>query len=189
MTRSFFTILCLVFSTAIFAQVKDVDWSIRASGHYQFFSFSGQRTNSTAFGGLIEKRFNYNSTAGLNVMYITRNEDADVQRRNVPGYQNVVHISPMVRTYFDKAMKGPYAGFELGIGIPAEEGVQPELGGHFGYLLLSNALAIDFNIQMGFGSYRRNEQVTDQNGFFLYSVRYVDHGFFFRPGISIGFAR
>jgi hypothetical protein len=179
----------LLMVTTTLAQTQDTDWSIRASGHYQFFSFSGQRTNSTAFGGLLEKRVGYNATAGLNVMYITRNEDAQTQQRTVPGYQNIVHISPMYRNYFDKALKGPYAGVELGIGIPEENGVQPEIGGHFGYLILNNSIAIDINMQIGFGSYRYTEQVTDRNGFYLYDVRYVDYGFFFRPGISIGLAK
>ncbi|MGB0402459.1 MAG: hypothetical protein ACPGEG_00090 [Salibacteraceae bacterium] len=167
---------------------KDADFSVRANWNYQFFTFSGKRTNSTSVGGIIEKRINYESTMGISINYITRMEDADEQSKNFPQYNEVVHISPFFRKYFDRGMSGPYTAFALGMGIPMEKGVQWDVGGHVGYLLKHNNIAVDFLIQMGFGSFRYSDDQYSSNGLYLGSYSYVDYGFFFRPGVNIGFA-
>ncbi|UTW63879.1 hypothetical protein KFE98_07005 [bacterium SCSIO 12741] len=183
------TFLFLGFASTVQAQEKEVDFSVRASGHYQLFSFSGARTNSSVWGGVLEKRISYESTIGLNINYATRTEDSETQRRNIPQYQNVFNVGIMARRYFDIAFSGPYAGIGLGMGFPSETGVAPEIGGHFGYQVVKKNLAIDFNIQTGFGSYRYSENRYDNFGTYQGNVYYRDYGFFFRPGISIGIAR
>ena len=183
----------VLFGTGLNAQTtnkvkKEADWSVRANWNYQFFSFSGQRTNSSAIGGLVEKRINYESTIGLMINHVSRMEDGDVQRRNLPSYQDLFHISPFIRKYYHKALDGPYTSFSLGMGIPEDKGIQWDIGGHVGYLLQKDKIAIDFLIQMGFGSFRHYEDRYDLNGFYLGNQYYIDYGFYFRPGINIGFA-
>lgn len=164
------------------------DFSIRANYNYQFFSFDGRRTNSSAIGAVIEKSISYESSLGLMLNHVSRMENADIQDKNLPQYNNIFHISPFVRKYFEKSMSGPYTAFALGLGIPSESGVQWDLGGHVGYLLKKDKIAIDFLIQMGFGSFRYYEDTYNLNGKFVGNYFYEDYGFFFRPGINIGFA-
>ena len=171
------------------AQETEPSFSVRASGAYQFFSFSGIRTNSSSFGAVIEKRINYSTNIGLNFQYITRTEEAEIQKRNQPNYQNVIHFTPFFRKYFEIPFTGAYAGMGFGIGIPETTGVQTELGGHFGYVIRSKSLVLDIGIQTGFGSFRYNEDVHGVAGNYIGSTFYSDWGFFFRPGVSIGFAK
>lgn len=165
---------------------KNPSFSIRANGNYQYFSFNGRRTNSMALGGIIEKTINYESTAGIAVSYLTRMEDGSVQNANMPSYQEVLYFAPFVRKYFDKALNGMYSGFTIGIGIPQGKGTQWDFGGMLGYNILNNKLAIDININMGFGSFRHYENTN--TGLYSTEVFLVDYGFYFRPGISIGLA-
>lgn len=184
-----FTILYTLLLTLGLSAQDNPNFSIRASGAYQFFSLSGQRTNSNSFGGVLEKRTGYTSSFGLNVQYITRNDDAEYQRRNASHYNNVVHFTPFFRKYFDEAFSGPYSGVGFGIGIPENTGVQTELGGHFGYVITKNTLVIDIGIQTGFGALRYSEETYGSRGNYLGSTFYADYGFFFRPGVSIGFGK
>ena len=167
---------------------KDADFSVRANWNYQFFTFSGKRTSSTSIGGIIEKRINYEATMGISINYITRMEDAEEQSNNFQQYNEVVHISPFFRKYFDRGLSGLYTAFAFGMGIPLDKGVQWDFGGHFGYLLKHNNIAVDFLIQMGFGSFRYAEDQYGPNGLYIGSLTYVNYGFFFRPGLNIGFA-
>jgi len=188
------TILALVliigFTNIAFAQqastTKNPTLSIRANGNYQYFSFSGRRTNSMALGGVIEKTINYESTAGVSINYLTRMEDGSIQNANMPSYQEVLYISPFVRKYFDKALSGMYSGFSIGLGIPQGKGTQWDFGGMLGYNILNNKLSVDLNIGLGFGSYRHYE--NSNTGLISKEVFLVDYGFYFRPGISIGLA-
>jgi hypothetical protein len=178
--------------TPVFSQnspvKQDKDWSIRANWNYQFYSFSGRRTNSSAIGGILEKRINYEATLGLSLNYLTRMEDAELQRNNLEAYNEVFYISPFVRKYFHKALEGPYSAFSVGLGIPKERGTQWDAGGQLGYLIVGDKIAIDLMIQMGFGSYRHYEDYYNPNGKLQGNYFVVDYGFYFRPGISIGFA-
>lgn len=187
--KAFQILLVMVFSSGTILSQEGPSFSARALGSYQFFSFSGMRTNSTGFGATIEKRIEYGSTIGLNFHYITRMDEAADQKRNQPYYNDVVHFTPYFRKYFDVAFSGPYAGMGFGIGIPSDKGVQTEIGGHFGYCILQNSLVVDIGIQTGFGAFRYNEEIYGALGNYLGSNFYVDYGFFFRPSISIGFGK
>ncbi|MBD78893.1 MAG: hypothetical protein CL840_08235 [Crocinitomicaceae bacterium] len=196
MKKSLLLILIGLSSQLVFGQnngstaavKKDAEFSIRANWNYQYFSFSGRRTNSMALGGILEKRINYESTIGLTVNYITRMEDGSVQNENLPSYQEVVYFAPFVRKYFHKALDGPYAGFTMGIGIPSGKGTQWDFGGQFGYSILNHKLAVDLMINVGFGSYRYYTDAYNNNGIYVNEVFVRDYGFYFRPGISIGLA-
>lgn len=187
------SLLILGFAQVNFAQQsavnKDKDWSIRANWNYQFYSFDGRRTNSSAIGGIIEKRINYEASIGLMINHLSRMEDGDIQKKNLPDYNHVLLISPFVRKYFQKALDGPYSAFSMGLGIPQEKGTQWDVGGQLGYVILKDKIAIDIMVQMGFGSFRYYEDRYDFNGSFRGNYFNVDYGFYFRPGISIGLAQ
>ncbi|MCB0479871.1 MAG: hypothetical protein KDC83_00495 [Flavobacteriales bacterium] len=180
--------LCASFFIHAHAQ-EELDFSIRGTGAYQFFSFSGMRTNSSTFGINAEKRIRFSSTFGINFQYMSRFDDAADQKRNEPHFNEVFHFTPYFRQYFDKSFKGPYTGIGLGIGIPKDVGVQTELGGHFGYVIQQGSVVIDLGIQTGFGAFRYNEEKYGAFGQYLGSAFYADYGFFFRPTLGIGFGK
>lgn len=161
------------------ASADNASLLLKANGIYEFASSAGYRTNSLGFGATVEKHIGYSQMSFLLTFdYLMRIDDVDY----VPVFDDVYYFSLGGRQYvsYGKPLTGPYAGLNMGVGIPRNRGVYWDVTFLLGYQVVSGRIAVDLNAGIGYGVLQWREDWPYGSVYLWYD------GFVFKPSFSIG---